>query len=107
MLAWARKVARGLHMLDDREAMTDALEGCGEVLVASGDYQRGVQLLAFAELHRNKTGKIIPPPEQPYHDEAIKILRETIDEATLAQTWQAGGSMTFHEVIALALESMA
>ena len=95
---------RGLHTLDDREAMTDALEGFGEALVASGDYQRAARLLAFAELHRNKVGKIIPPPEQTYHDEAIKILREALDEDTLAQVWQAGGTMTFDEVNALALE---
>jgi hypothetical protein len=84
--------------------MTDALEGFGEALVASGDYLRAAQLLAFTELHRNKTGKIIPPPEQPYHDKAIKTLREALDEETLTQAWQAGQVLTFDEVIALALE---
>ncbi len=34
-----REGLRGLHTLDDREAMTDALEGFGEALVASGDYR--------------------------------------------------------------------
>ncbi len=74
-----------LHAQDDREAMADTLEGFGEALVANGDYLRAAQLLAFAELHRNKTGKIIPLLEQPYHNEAIKNLREALDEATLAQ----------------------
>ena len=93
-----------LHTHDDREAMTDALEGFGEALVAAADYQRGARLLAFAELHRNKVGKIIPPPEQPYHDEAIKILREALDDETLTQAWRVGQALTFDEVIALALE---
>ena len=49
-------------------------------------------------------GIIIPPPEQPYHDEAIKILHEALDEETFAQAWQAGGSLTLDEAMAEALE---
>jgi hypothetical protein len=99
-----REGLHGLHTLDDREAMTDALEDFGAVLVACNAYRRAAHLLGFAEQHRNKVGKIIPPPEQPYHDEAIKILRETLDEETLAQAWQVGGAMTFDEILAEALE---
>ena len=39
-------------------------------------------------------------PEQPYHDEAIRILHEALDEETLAQAWQAGAALTFDEILA-------
>jgi non-specific serine/threonine protein kinase len=94
---------RGLQALDDREAMTDALGDFGIALVACNDYLRAAHVLAFAEQHRHKVGKIIPLPEQPYHDAAIRTLREALNEATLAQAWQAGGTMTFEEILAEAL----
>jgi tetratricopeptide (TPR) repeat protein len=82
----------------------EVIEGLGVALASAKDHVRAAHLLAFAEAQRNKMGIVLPPPEQPYHDEAIKNLREALDEETLAQAWQTGQALTFDEVIALAFE---
>jgi tetratricopeptide (TPR) repeat protein len=88
----------------DRILKVEVIEGLGVALASAKDYARGAHLLAFAEAQRNQMGIILPPPEQPYHDEAIRILREALDEATLTQAWEAGQAMTLEEAVAEALE---
>jgi predicted ATPase len=90
----------------DRIFKMEVIEGLGVALAPAEDYTRAAHLLAFAEFQRNQMGIILPPPEQPYHDEAIKILREALDEETLAQAWQAGGAMTLEQAMTLALEPL-
>jgi predicted ATPase/DNA-binding SARP family transcriptional activator len=96
-----------LRELSYRILKVEVIEGLGVALASAKDYTRATHLVAFAEFQHNQMGIIIPPPEQPYHDEAINILREALDEATLCQAWQAGQAMTLEDAIALALESIS
>jgi tetratricopeptide (TPR) repeat protein len=89
----------------DRILKVTVIEGLGVALASAKDYPRAEGLLAFAESQRNQMGIILPPPEQPYHDEAIKILRQALDEETFAQAWQAGQAMTLEEAVAEALSN--
>jgi predicted ATPase/DNA-binding SARP family transcriptional activator/predicted negative regulator of RcsB-dependent stress response len=88
----------------DRILLVTVIEWMGIASVSHGDHNHVASLLAFAEAQRSQMGVILPPPEQPYHDEAIRILHETLDEETLTQAWQAGQAMTLEEAVAEALE---
>jgi serine/threonine protein kinase len=84
----------------------DTLLDLPVALASAKDYVRGARLLAFAEVWRKQRSIILPPPEQPYHDEAIRILREALDEETLAQARQVGEAMTLEQAMTLASEPL-
>jgi tetratricopeptide (TPR) repeat protein len=88
----------------DRIFKVGVIEGLGVALASAKDYARATRLLAFAEGWRRQRGIVLPPPEQPYHDEAIGILREALDEERLSQAWQAGEAMPLEQAMTLALE---
>jgi tetratricopeptide (TPR) repeat protein len=90
----------------DQILLVAIIEWAGIASASYGDCDHATSLLAFAESQRNQMGIILPPPEQPYHDEAIRILREALDEETLAQAWQAGGAMTLEQTMTLAAEPL-
>jgi non-specific serine/threonine protein kinase len=84
----------------DRILKVEVIEGLGVALASAKDYLRAARLLAFAEAWRKERGIVLPPPEQPYRDEALKILREALNEETFAQAWQAGAALTLEEALA-------
>ena len=78
--------------------------GFGASVIAEGDAERGVQLLAAAASLRAELGiELTEDEEKRPHDEAVARARAALGEERFAAAWARGEGMKPDEVVAFAV----
>jgi len=92
-----------LQLARDWLDIVRALEGLAWALVAVGNYERAAVLLAFLDAHRQRSGLVLPPVDQPHHERARAEALGGLAEEAVAAAWAAGVALTLDEAVELAL----
>lgn len=70
---------------------------------AHPDLLWAARILGAAEAVRDRIGPLRPPPEQSRHDAWIATLRTSLRDADFTAAWEAGGALSWEEIMACAL----
>lgn len=78
------------------------LAGIATVLTARGCVADGARLFGAAEMALEEANAVLWPANQMEYDRSLAKLRTAMDEAALAEAWQAGRAMPIEETLRLA-----
>jgi len=101
-----REAIRIARELGDSVQVTEPLQGLAAVLIATGDAEQGVRLLAANQAIRERLGGG-PPPEWLRLGDPLAEARRTLDEATYDRAWAAGLALSDEEASGEALQAAA
>jgi predicted ATPase/DNA-binding SARP family transcriptional activator/Tfp pilus assembly protein PilF len=87
----------------DRLGSIETLEGLAGLLVAQGEANQAVFLLAASQRSRKELGFHRPPNEQRDYDLCLQAAREALQEPQLARAWERGSTLTLDDAIQIAL----
>ena len=76
--------------LQDRWRVTSVLEDLAALALARGGAGTAARLLAAAQAMRELIGTVIPPCENPRHDETLAGARAALADDAFAAAWQQG-----------------
>jgi len=79
------------------------LECFGFIALAQNQNERALQLLAAADILREKGGTPMTPDEQVYFDGQLEVLRDKLDKIQFDSIWSKGCGMSMEQAIELAL----
>jgi predicted ATPase/class 3 adenylate cyclase len=99
-----RRSLRLCHELGERRELAERLEALAAVARAQGQLVRAARLLGAAAALRDTHGPPVPPIDQADREHQVAALRAAMGEETFATAWAAGGALSLHEAVALALE---
>jgi len=89
----------------NRNGIIDCLAGFAGILGASGKAKEAARLFGAFECLLQKSGaRSMDPSDQKEIDHYLAVVREQLDEATLAKAWAEGSEMTLEQAVAFALE---
>jgi len=97
-----RQAIQALHGLGDVASMTEPLQGLAGVLIARGENERGVRLLAANTAIRERIGGG-PPPEWLRLGDPLSAAREQLGAEVFDAAWLAGLALSPDEAVAEAL----
>jgi hypothetical protein len=80
------------------------LEGLAGLAVAQHQYEKAVQLFAWADAMREKIGAHPSPMEQASVDGDLQVIHSHLNDSDFAMLWAVGWSMNMEQAIELALE---
>jgi predicted ATPase/DNA-binding SARP family transcriptional activator len=83
------------------------LENLAGVVGMQGDAERAARLFGAAEALREVIGAPVMAYYRPQYERALAVVRQALDEASFAQAWAAGRTMTLEQAFAYALEEPA
>lgn len=89
-IALFREALATQQQLHNRAGIAECLAGIAGVLSAQGDLQRGARMLAAAETWRAAAGSRLWPANQIEVDSHLRLLRQSLDTATLTAAWAEG-----------------
>jgi predicted ATPase/class 3 adenylate cyclase len=99
-----RSAIRAMHELGDAASMTEPLQGLAAVLIARGQAEQGVRLLAAHAAIRERIGGG-PPPEWLRLGDPLAEARASLGEDDYQAAWKAGQAMTVEATVAEALST--
>jgi hypothetical protein len=91
--------------LRDPFHLADTLSRFASALAAAGSAETAAHLLAYSEKLLQEAGLARPGWSAKARDETLDAVHSQLNEAAFAEAWEAGGSLTQDEAVALALES--
>jgi len=97
-----RQAIQVMHGLGDIASMTEPLQGLAGVLIAHGDPERGVRLLAANSAIRDRIGGG-PPPEWLRLGEPLSAAREQLGAEPYDAAWRTGLALSPDDAVAEAL----
>jgi hypothetical protein len=86
--------------LDNKLIVIDALEATAAFLAAQGVQQPALCLFAATDALRSALGAPIVPPERPFRDHPIAVLRAQLGDAEFAAIWRQGSTLLPKQAIA-------
>ena len=98
----------GLEMHEEtgnQAGIAECLAGIGAVLTSQGQAERGARLFGAAEILRGKAGATLWPANRMEYERSLTLLRDSLDDITLAAAWAAGGAVPIQQVITEALRA--
>ena len=101
------RFAQGLQIFRDQGDKRNAiqcLEGLAGVAAANSQVVDAARLLGAAQDAREAMGVPLPVNCRANYDRTLWVVRQRLDEATLAATWAEGRAMTMEQAIAYALD---
>jgi tetratricopeptide (TPR) repeat protein len=104
MLGDAYQIDRDLG--DPAELMEDLVD-FARVLVAAGQAELAVQLIAWAEAERERLGLAFTPWVVARRDFVEERARTLLGEEAFAEAWERGRTLTLDEAASLALERLS
>ncbi len=87
----------------DRRNLIKCLEGLAGVSVTEGRVEKAARLFGASEALREALGTPLPGSYRANYERNLSIVREQLDEASVAATWAEGRAMTMEQAIAYAL----
>lgn len=87
----------------DQAGLAAVLEGLACLAAEMDRADQAGRFFAAAAALRRETGAILPPCEQPLHEQRLEQMRTTLGDAAWEQAWQAGAALPLERVIAEAL----
>lgn len=82
-----------------------AMEGLAWACAALTRHEETLRLLGFLAAERERTGigMLLPPVDQPHHDNALISAREALGPEAFAAAWEEGAQLTLQEAAAAAM----
>jgi predicted ATPase/class 3 adenylate cyclase len=98
-----RETIVGFYEVGQVGAVAHQLECFGFVAMADDQNERALKLFAAADALREKIASPMTAEEQPYFDEQIKALRQTLDARQFDRVWASGRALTMEQALDFAL----
>jgi len=90
----------------DQLMQAQALEGCANLALWSGQPESAAWMLSAAQAARDRIGSPVPPVLYMWHEQDVSATRAALGPAAFAVAWTQGQAMTLDEAITYALEQM-
>jgi hypothetical protein len=84
-------------------AVAHQLECFGFLAMVDDQDERALKLFAAADALRERIAAPMTAEEQPYFDEQIKTLRQTLDARQFERVWASGRALTMEQALDFAL----
>jgi len=89
----------------NQAGIAECMAGVSAALTSHGQAEQGARLFGAAEVLREGAGAVLWPANLIEYERSLALLREILDESTLAAAWRAGGAMPTHQAITEALSA--
>ena len=84
----------------NQAGIAECLAGVASAVTALGQAERGARLFGTSEFLRQKVGAVLWPANRIEYDRSLALLRDLLDDSTLAMAWAEGHAMSVEETIA-------
>lgn len=93
--------ALAMHSETENQAgIAECLAGVASVITVQGQAERGARLFGTSEVLREKVGAVLWPANRMEYDRSIAVLRDSLDDPTLAVAWAEGRATSVEQAIA-------
>lgn len=92
------------YQLDYTQGIAASLAGLAGLAGTMGHPRRAARLFGTAEKLLEETGATLPPQAHEYYAQHLEATRSQLDEATFADLWAKGQSLSLEQAISEALE---
>jgi tetratricopeptide (TPR) repeat protein len=98
-----RETIVGFYEVGQVAAVAHQLECFGFLAMVDDQDERALKLFAAADALRERIAAPMTAEEQPYFDEQIKTLRQTLDARQFERVWASGRALTMEQALDFAL----
>src|SRR5574341_335057 len=85
--------------MGNNAGVAECLTGIAAVLTEQGKAENGARLFGAAEVLREAAGATLWPANRIEYDQSLALLGRTMDEVTLATTWNEGRAISLEQAL--------